>query len=38
MLSSMYRPNAVTAGKGLSDEDVLLEACYGEFDGEYIPC
>ena len=34
MLSSTYRPSAVTAGKGLSEEDVLLEACDGEFDGE----
>ena len=34
LFTSIYRSSAVAAGKGLSDEDVLLEAGDGEFDGE----
>lgn len=34
LFNSMYRPIAVAAGRELSDEDVLLEVCDGEFEGE----
>lgn len=34
LFTSIYRPIAVDAARGLSDEDELLEACDGEVEGE----